>query len=321
MISLIVIDYNSIERTMDYIKHCFSMISESQQINTIIVDNSCNSKAFDFIEKLEVEKIHMNYDSLKEEKIYNIYSYKFNKHNLVLVQAKDNIGYAKGNNLGARVSNALFNDNYYIFSNNDLVFKKKICLNNLIKLFNNSDIAVVGPKIVGLDGKPQSPRKRNNIWKQLILYFPNMILHNMFGKFISNIDYTNASKYSYWVMGCFIVVDKAKFNEVYMFDENTFLFAEEMILAERLLKKGYKNYFYNEIEIIHNHGQTVKDNYNILMGQEISFNSNYYYFKNYIKSNKINLFLARLSFGTYKILFPLKCLVAKRIKILFRRVK
>jgi Predicted glycosyltransferases len=292
------------------------MIDGSEEINTIIIDNSCNNKALNFIAQLDIEKIDRDFSNLEKSDLLNLYSYKFNKHNLIFVQAKENLGYARGNNLGAKVSNALFNDKYYIFSNNDLHFSKRIYLNQLIDPFKyNDDIAIIGPKIIGMDGKPQSPRKKNNIWRQLILYFPNIILHDILRRFISNIDYTNNSKYTYWVMGCFIVVDKCKFNEIGMFDENTFLFAEEMILAERLLKKGYKNYFFNEITLIHNHGETVKDTFSTLKGIELSFKSNYYYFEKYIKCNNISLNCATYSFKLFKLIFPIK----EKLKRFIRR--
>lgn len=304
MISLIIVDYNSIEKTMNYIKHFLDKVDSI--VNIIIVDNASNDKSINYMDTLDITKIKVDV-FIKEDKNIDLFFYKYKGCSLVIVKANENLGYGKGNNLGAIISNKIYNNKFYIFSNNDLKFNKNIDLSTFIEIFNkDKDIAVIGPKIIGLEGEPQSPRKYNNIWKQLILYFPNVLLCYKFTKFITNIDYNNKSKYTYWVNGCFLVVDAQKFEEVSMFDENTFLYAEEMILSERLLQKGYKNYFTNDVEIIHEHGQTIKDTFSTLKGMEISFNSNLYYFKKYRKTKKIYLKLSIISFKIFKLLFPFK---------------
>ena len=312
MFSLIIVDYNSISKTLKYIDHCIEKFY-GQEFNIIIVDNSYTDETLESILECSLIK-----ETIYEQK--KIYIYEYREHNLVLVKSNENLGYAKGNNLGAKVSNYFYKEDYLIFSNNDLKFTDNINLLEFINIFTrNNDIAVIGPKIVGIDGRPQSPRKYNNIWRQLILYFPNILLCNILTKYITNIDYSNESKYTYWVMGCFIVVDSNKFFETGMFDENTFLYAEEMILSERMLKKGYKNYFYNDIEVVHEHGQTVKKTMSILSGMEESFKSNCYYFKNYKNVSKIDLILAKVSFKIFKRLFPIKCCMKKYIQYVVRR--
>lgn len=320
MVSLIIVDYMTIEKTMNYIDQCLKKIICKNTLNIIIVDNNSDDSSIKYLNNLNIKQNkEIKYDMGSNN---NIYYYTYKNRNLLLVKSNENLGYAKGNNLGAQVSRKIFNDKYYIFSNNDLKFVKKIILDEVLNIFTEKkNIGVIGPKIVGKDGTAQSPRKYNSIWKQLILYFPNILLKNMFFKYISNIDYSNESKYVYWVTGCFMIVDSEKFYQADMFDKNTFLYAEEMILSERLLRRGYRNYFFNEIELIHEHGQTIKNSFSIIRGLELSFNSNYYYYKQYIHSKKILLLLAKLSFNIFKLLFVFKSCIKESLKLTERRNK
>lgn len=319
MVSVIIVDYKSMDQTMSYINNFIEKISALEDTNFIIVDNSQDdhnfyklNEKYKYSKSLDINKICNDDLNAFVEKVL---LYNYEEYTIISIKANENLGFAKGNNLGALISKNIFNSVYIIFSNNDLIIEKPFSLKTLLKPFNlDSNIAVIGPRIVGLDNRPQSPRKKVSIWKLLILYNLNMLTVNLFGKIINNIDYTGVSKYAYWVTGCFMVTDSKKFFEVGLFDSNTFLYAEEMILAERLLTKNYYNYFLDDIEIIHNHGESVKKAYDAINACNISFSSAYYYYKNYIKCNKFQLLLARVSFKIFKTLFPIKAYIKNLMK-------
>ena len=73
-------------------------------------------------------------------------------------------------------------------------------------------------------------------------------------------------------------------------------------------------FFYNEFKLIHEHGKTVKKTFDTIAMEEINFNSNYYYYKEYIRTSMLNLYIAKLSFKLYKVLFPIKQLIKKFLK-------
>lgn len=319
MVSVIIVDYKSMDQTISYINNFTEKILDLEDTNFIIVDNSQDDHNFSILsEKYQSSKtlnIYKIYNDSSKVSVEKVVQYNYGKYTIIAIKANENLGFAKGNNLGAVISKNIFNSEYIIFSNNDLLIEKSFSLKTLLEPFHlDSNIAVVGPRIVGLDNKPQSPRKKVSIWKLLILYNFNMLTVNLLGKIINNIDYTGTSKYTYWVTGCFMITDSKKFFQVGLFDSNTFLYAEEMILAERLLTKNYRSYFLDNIEIIHNHGQTVKKAYDAINACNISFNSVYYYYKNYIKCNKFELLLARVSFKIFKALFPIKAYIKNLIK-------
>ena len=78
-----------------------------------------------------------------------------------------------------------------------------------------------------------------------------------------------------------MMVDLDKMEAIDYMDEHTFLYCEEFILAERLLKCGWKCACAINTSIIHNHSKTVKTTlgkWKMLSAQNKSFS---YYLKEY----------------------------------------
>lgn len=92
-----------------------------------------------------------------------------------------------------------------------------------------------------------------------------------------------------------MLVDNFKMKEVDFFDENTFLYAEEPIIAERLKKKNYQIAYYDSIYVKHLHGQTTAllKNKNKLL---IELDSLLYYFREYKDFNKFELLLIKYGY-------------------------
>jgi GT2 family glycosyltransferase len=91
-----------------------------------------------------------------------------------------------------------------------------------------------------------------------------------------------------------MVVDNNKLKEIDFFDENTFLYAEEPILSEKLIKKGYKTAYYNGVRIRHLHGFSTKTFGNLKRFQ-LNLSSDLYYFSKYRNFSKTRLFLIKFA--------------------------
>lgn len=311
MVSMIIVDYKTIVKTVKYIQSCYRHIRDWEKLHVIIVDNS------DIPQKnMQVTEaaIHLKYEEIQIEGIANkIFQGRLDGHEILYVCAEKNLGYAGGNNLGSEISGKYYKDPYYLFSNNDMRMDSVFSLEQLMEpMKNKKDIAAVGPKILGLDGKHQSPWKRSTSGKDLFFTYFDFLLPKKMkitGK-ITNLDSCDVSKRCYWVTGSFLMVDAEKFNQAGKFDSHTFLYCEEMILAERLARYGYGMYFENGVTLIHEHGQTVKNTMSVLKGIQYSFESSLYYYEKYRKEKKIILVLAKLHFMVFKGLFWVK----KRVK-------
>ena len=164
-------------------------------------------------------------------------------------------------------------------------------------IFESDDsIAVIGPKVIGLDSKPQSPHKRVTSFKRLIAYY--WFCRWPF-RWKPDYDYDGNSKICYRVMGSFMIIKADLFRQAGCFDPNTFMFCEEPILSERLLQIGAKTYFYNDWTVVHAHGETVKNTANQLRAEQWAFESCCYYYRKYIGTHKLIISAAKLNFWLY----------------------
>ena len=300
MLSIIIVDYNTLEETLEYIKRLEQNIIVAGCKHYIIVDNY-----IDRVESIKILKQYLgNNEEIQLNKIGLVNRFIFSGSTVDYVFADSNLGYAKGNNLGVQVSIKLYKDDYVLISNNDIEFNERIDFSEVKKIFDDKkDVAIIGPRIRGINGEEQSPHRKVSSCERLLVYYWSLAFSK---RLYSDLDYNGTSKYCYWVMGCFLFVRMDSFLECGMFDENTFMYSEEMILSERLLKKEKKCFFVNDICIIHNHGVTVKKTTSILKSLRWSFESVYYYFKEYRMTPRILLLISKINFNIYIILYKIK---------------
>ena len=307
MYSLIIVDFFSIERTLQFIEECMDKIIDSEELNYIIIDNTPQRYAHNELcqKGYSLEKIKNSAEDVES------YSFILHSQTIILADSGKNLGYGGGNNLGARVAADIFDDIYFVFSNNDLLFPEPFRLFDLQeKMKKTADIAVIGPNIIGQDdGAPQSPFKYQNMWQQTVMNFYHMLSDKLFSGYESNLDYSEESKKCYWVCGCFMMVQASDFFRVNGFDEKTFLYGEEMILSERMKTIGKDCFFMNDITIIHDHGKTVHKHMSELKRLELSVKSSWYYFKTYRNETVVKIFFTRVLFLLFEPLYLLKATI------------
>ena len=324
MVSFIIIDYKSYERTIQFVKDAYERLVCSGKINIIIVDNSVDANNFDMIKEAFVKSGMFQecseYILGLDEYVTGSIRMKGERGGVLLIQSAENGGYAKGNNIGARAAAKVFGDGYMVFSNNDILFEDDFLLDDLINPMKyDESIAVTGPRIIGTDGLKQSPHRKLGVWKMHIfpyLFWPVMgIVNRAAGKenIFTDLDIMDKSGYVYRVMGSFMAVKSSAFLEVGMFDENTFLYGEEMILSERFENKGYRTYYVDECSIIHEHGLSTEKSFKYIKTQKIKLDSSLYYHREYMGASAFEIALARIGFSMYeKIYFPLKNIIKGR---------
>lgn len=278
MVSMIIVDYKSMDKTFEYIKQCIDNIAGLEHF--VIVDNAS--------------------DAPIEPKVVQVAS-----KDVYIVSSGENGGYAKGNNLGARTARELWNDEYYIFSNNDLKFDNSFSLDEFIAPFEKDEnVSAVGPRVLGLSGDNQNPLP-NFTWKQMLFgHFLSLLPPKRMKKRQQSISEKSGKTTA--VVGAFMCAKAEDFWNVGGFDENTFLFCEEMILSRRLETIGKYMYYNDSVEIIHEHGVTVNSTVGIFRSLKADFNSRYYYAKEYCKAGKGWLILSKVNFNIVMALFKLK---------------
>ena len=266
---------DEIVETLNYIKKFCESICDSKQCHPIIVDNYNYNKT---VESLFDGICSIEYVGIEDGR--QIYKLQWSGIQVLYCKYGENAGFARANNLGAAISNHIYHDKYYLFSNNDITCKEPFDITKFDEIFErHPEIAIIGPCVETPNGVYQSPCKKISVFRHL--FFTYWVYSIPFVKTKGDLDYTWESKVCYWVSGCFMVVKAAYFNQVKGFDENTFLYAEEMILSERLAQIGKGCYFYDEYKIVHEGGHSTKKSNTNIQIMKIRFDSLCYFYYTY----------------------------------------
>jgi len=289
-VGFVILNWNQAEQTIQTIK---SIKQFEGDIRVIVVDNGSSWENVKLLQEFaEANGWSVVTQENSSVKIPEDRPLEFD----VLLLLLKNWGYAKGNNEGIRF---LLRHGYQfsVICNNDILMEEPV-IEKLLKFFAEiPELAVVGPKVIGPTGTPQGPFEKPGMIQQfwLPLFYPILYLPVKISRlFREAYNARDSLRFPYRLMGCFMVVDNNKLKEIDFFDENTFLYAEEPILSEKLIKKGYKTAYYNGVRIRHLHGFSTKKFGNLKRFQ-LNLSSDLYYFSKYRNFSKTRLFLIKFA--------------------------
>jgi len=288
-VPIIILNWNRSDLTISLVKNIENVETEVAS-RFIVVDNASSSDHRNTL----IEFANMNNWLTITEVELQDFCLKTNQHILLLLD--NNYGYAKGNNFGLKLARKL-GYKYALISNNDVVIEKPV-LNTLITALNKLEkAAVVGPRVYGPNGKRQGPSSKPNLYHYF--FYPVFIpilwpMKKLMTRIMSK-SRDGKTRYCYNLIGCFMLMDLDVMEEAGWFDENTFLYAEEVILAEKLKKVGYKMAYVDSVYIRHMHGQSTQNlgNKNVLLRK---LNADLYYFRRYRGYGPIRLAFIKAGF-------------------------
>ena len=243
-LSIITISYNTRQILLD----CLSSIlkyTKGLDYEIIVVDNGSTDGSLAMIKDLA------------------------QKHPQVkLVDAKKNLGFGRGNNLGAKKATG----DYLLFLNSDTLIFDNAIQDSLEILKKQTKTGVYSCRLLNADRSFQPSGGhfptlgRVFSWQFFLDDLPFVgnwfvsihphepgfnFLHRLYKpQKVSKLTET-AEKYPDWVTGAFFLIKKDIFGQVGGFDEKIFMYTEEMELCFRLAKLGYKTYYTNTPAIIH----------------------------------------------------------------------
>lgn len=288
MLGIIIVNYKSIDQTVDYIQQELCKITTPHKI--VVVNVACDDCTNISLTKKLGAYFITDVDTEVDE----------TAHIFVLAHP-DNLGYARGNNLGADFLRKHFSPDYLLITNNDLELQGDVVKTLIDTLTAHENVGAIGPRVIGNDGSCQSPHRYIPYWRFVLskLFYPFFVLlikNNLLGaELVSNA----IEGYYYRLMGCFLVMPAKVFHAVGGFDPKTFLYGEELILSERLASNGLYCYFQPAAIIIHNHGQTISK---CLSSSEISilmFESQLFYYRHYRGVSTLECIFGEFSMWLY----------------------
>ena len=279
MIGVVVINYHSEEKTIEFVRTELAKIRSDYAV--VIVDNGSTE---------------LSRDRLLE-------AFKGTDQYVFVAPSDENLGFARGNNLGAEVARNQFSPDVLLFANNDIRLVDLDTVDRMAAKLKSLDEAwALGPKVVGLDGRLQSPEPFISFWdRHVALYWRNLLPFKS-KPFWVEYSQTAEEGYHYRVSGSFFMVKAEDYFACGEMDPNTFLYSEEMILSERLRKIGKGVYYYPEVSVVHEHGATTRKYYDKVRIRELKYQSEKYYYTTYIGTPKWQFPVGNLTYSLKKLL-------------------
>jgi GT2 family glycosyltransferase len=112
---------------------------------------------------------------------------------------------------------------------------------------------------------------------------------NAFGKYYAHHLSENETGKVEILVGAFMLMKRDLYNEVGGFDENCFMYSDDVDLSYMVLKKGKSNYYFHETSVVHYKGEsTVKDGTYMKRNQQAM---NFFYKKHFRVSYLFSVFM------------------------------
>lgn len=244
-LSIVILSYNTKDLTLNCINSIIEQYKEqleSGEFEIIVVDNASSDGTQEIIKKNYSYKLVSSTNNTSIKKEASVLHIRDNSHEpaIKLVENQTNLGFSKGNNVGAREAKGEF----LLFLNSDT----EVYDNGLIEaigLIEQDKIGVLGLRLKNSDGSVQpSCGKFYNLLNTIIMLLAGerLGLLRSSPKNVQNVD---------WVSGASLLIKKKVFEQVDGFDEKLFMYTEDMELCFRVREKGLKVKFFPDIEIIH----------------------------------------------------------------------
>jgi GT2 family glycosyltransferase len=176
-----------------------------------------------------------------------------------LIANKDNRGFSKANNQAIRESNA----EYILLLNPDTVVEEDTFEKIVRFMDEHPDAGGLGVKMIDGSGKFLPESKRGLPTYDVAFYkifglskiFPKS---KTFGRYHLGFLDENETHQVEILAGAFMLMRKSVLDEIGLLDEDFFMYGEDIDLSYRIIKAGYKNYYFPKTRIIHYKGESTK---------------------------------------------------------------
>lgn len=248
MIAYLILNYNS----SDDLKVCIDSIKRNcKEYCIVVVDNGSK--------KNDADKAKSVCDDV----------------GAIFIPSEENLGFAKGNNLGFSYIRRNIKCDYIAMINSDTVITDSLFESKVDEAFSKYKFAVLGPDVLPAHSNPMNDELDNEDKVKARIRYISMV-QKLLSIPVLNIIYLVCDKL--WrkiekklfkrehlidndvlncqLHGCFLV-----FSNLYSEDgicDKTFLYGEEDILVHRCREKGYTTLYYPEIKVQHNESLSTK---------------------------------------------------------------
>jgi len=209
---------------------------------------------------------------------------------VILIENKENAGFPKGNNIGVNIAKG----EYICILNPDTVVAEDTFEKVLAFAKTKKDLGIIGCKLIDGTGN-FLPESKRGIPTPFVAFTKICSLYKIFpgiksfGKYYASHINENQTGKVEILVGAFMVMKKETYQEVGGFDEDCFMYSDDIDLSFMVLKTGKHNYYFHETTVIHYKGEsTIKDGTYMKRFQEAM---NFFYKKHFKTSIFFSLFM------------------------------
>lgn len=250
MIAFVILHYMTSEDTKEAVNSIRQTVDDENHV-IVIVDNASPNGSGRLL-----EETYQNDSKIK------------------VVLNDENLGFARGNNVGFRVAKNQYNADFIVLMNNDINILSEKIGSKIKNIYTRTHFAVLGPLILSGDGRydsnPAGKRYRTieEVQKSITLYESRLkwLKSGLWPirQKIAALKFKKAEKApktdclqeqenvrlhgSFWVFSPLYI---QKYDGI---DDTTFMYMEEDILQYRMLKAGMKMLYSPQIVVFHKEG-------------------------------------------------------------------
>ena len=210
----------------------------------------------------------------------------------------DNVGFAKANNQAIRQASG----EYLLLLNPDTVVEEDTFVKCLQFMDARPKAGALGVKMIDGSGK-FLPESKRGFPSPLVAFSKTFGLSKIFPKskifnhyHLGYLDVNEIHEIEV-LAGAFMMLRKKVIDEIGMLDEAFFMYGEDIDLSYRIIKAGYKNYYFPKTKIIHYKGESTKKG--SLNYVKVFYKAMIIFAKKHISGEKAWLYILMLQLAIY----------------------
>ena len=270
-LSIIIVNYN----VKYFLAHCLLSVlyaSKNSQVEVFVVDNMSQDGSVEMVK----EKFPW----------------------VILIANEENIGFAKANNQAVELSTG----KYILYLNPDTIVPED-CFEKCIAYMDaHEKVGALGCRLI--DGKGIFlPESKRGFPTAQAAFFKISGLSSIFKKstffnqyhlgFLSEHETNEVDV----LVGCFMFCRKTVIDEVGSFDEEYFMYGEDIDLSYKIKQAGFSNVYFPETTVIHYKGESTKKG--SLNYVKMFYQAMIIFAKKHFKNSQKGLFVMLIQFAIY----------------------
>lgn len=277
-LSIILLNY----KQKGLLKQCIKGIVLAQpalSYEIIVVDNNSGDGSLEMVAAMFEPTIDDGYSTVPIYQNLKVPPIK-------TIQAGSNGGFAVGNNLGIKQASG----KYIMILNSDIAVVPGALEKMYSFMEENLEVGIIGPKLINPDGSVQYSCRR----------FPSFLTPFYRRTFFGKLSFAKRPTDHYlmkdfdhkknisvdWLFGACLLARKSALDKVGVFDENFFMYFEDLDLCRRFWQENFKVMYFTGVEMVHYHQRLSAQGGGVrgilTRGGRLHFTSGIRYFAKYL---------------------------------------